>query len=77
MQLGSFRSNADAERGISVFQKKYAGILDGLTPYVKQVQLSRGTYYRVIFVGLESKEASVNLCQAFKQKGQGCLNVKL
>ena len=77
VQLGSFRSDADAQNGIKIIQKKYGTMLDGLKPYVQRADLSKGTFYRVMFVGLENKTAASNLCAAFKQRGQGCLHVNL
>jgi len=77
VQLGSFRSEADAQKGINIIQGKYKGMLDGLTPYIQRADLEKGTFYRVMFVGLEDKIAASNLCAAFKQRGQGCLHVKL
>lgn len=77
VQLGSFRSEADAQNGIKIIQKKYGTMLDGLKPYVQRADLSKGTFYRVMFVGLENKTAASNLCAAFKQRGQGCLHVNL
>lgn len=77
VQLGSFRSEDDAQKGISIIQGKYKGMLDGLKPYVQRADLAKGTFYRVLFVGLENKTAASNLCAAFKQRGQGCLHVKL
>ena len=77
VQLGSFRSESDAKKGIDIMKSKYAGMLDGLTPYVQRADLSKGTFFRVMFVGLENKTAASNLCTAFKQRGQGCLHVNL
>ena len=77
VQLGSFRSRSDAEKAIDIFRKKFSTMLEGLSPAIREVQLSQGTFYRVSFVGLESNEAARNLCSAFKQRNQGCLNVNL
>ena len=77
VQLGSFRSEADAQKGIEIIRKKYGTMLDGLKPYVQRADLTKGTFYRVMFVGLENKTAASNLCAAFKQRGQGCLHVNL
>lgn len=77
VQLGSFRSMEDAQKGIGIIQNKYKGMLDGLKPHVQRADLAKGTFYRVMFVGLENKTAASNLCAAFKQRGQGCLHVKL
>ena len=77
VQLGSFRSRADAEKAIDIFRKKFSTMLEGLEATIREAQLSQGTFYRVSFVGLESNEAARNLCSAFKQRNQGCLNVNL
>lgn len=77
VQLGSFRSEEDAQKGINIIQGKYKGMLDGLKPFIQRADLTKGTFYRVMFVGLENKTAASNLCAAFKQRGQGCLHVKL
>ncbi len=77
VQLGSFRSATDAEKGVEILRSKYKDILEGLTPVVRRAELKKGTFYRVVFIGLENKEAARNLCLAFKQRSQGCLNVKL
>lgn len=77
VQLGSFRSRGDAKKAIDIFNKKFETMLDGLTPVIREAQLSQGTFHRVTFVGLESGEAARNLCSAFKQRNQGCLHVNL
>lgn len=77
VQLGSFRSRDDARKAVGIFDKKFGTMLDGLTPVIREAQLSQGTFYRVSFVGLESSEAARNLCSAFKQRNQGCLHVNL
>ena len=75
VQLGSFRSRDDAKKAVNIFNKKFGTMLEGLTPVIREAQLSQGTFYRVSFVGLENGESARNLCSAFKQRNQGCLHV--
>ena len=77
VQLGSYRSHEDATEGSKVLKAKHGSLLQSLEPTIKRVELSKGTFYRVIFGGLANKDAANTLCQKFKAKDQGCLSVKL
>ena len=77
VQLGSFRSQADAEKAVDTFTEKFSEQLSNLNPTVKKVELSKGTFYRVIFSGLASSKESSEVCAQLQEKNQGCINAKL
>lgn len=78
VQLGSFRKDSDAERAVSVYNKKVGNILVGLTPHVKKVDLGeKGTVYRVYFTGLTDGEHAKQICSQLKAQKQACLRAKI
>lgn len=78
VQLGSFRRMADAERAVTVYNKKVGNILVGLTPYVKRVDLgAKGIVYRVYFTGLKDGEHAKQICSQLKAQKQACLRAKI
>lgn len=76
LQIGSYKSQAEADSAWSIFKAKHAELLAGKTSTVRQVDLgSRGTWYRLLVVtGDESGAAS--LCDKLKADGDACLPVK-
>tara|TARA_Y100001960_G_scaffold206587_1_gene215654 strand:- start:1875 stop:2657 length:783 start_codon:yes stop_codon:yes gene_type:complete len=78
VQLGSFRRTADAERAVTVYNKKVGNILGGLTPFVKKVDLgAKGTVYRVYFTGLKDGAHAKQICAQLKAQKQACLRAKI
>lgn len=76
VQLGSFKSAADAQKAGADFAKKF-GELGGLSLNVQKADLgSKGVYHRVRFMGLANREAAVALCGKLKAKGQSCLQTE-
>lgn len=76
VQVGSYRSQAAAENGAKIIIKKNSSLLSGMAMTVHKVDLSKGTFYRVIFGGI-SKDAASTLCKQLEAHGQACLRVTM
>ena len=77
VQLASYRSTDAAQNGANVFKKKFHSLLTPLQPDVQRVEIAnKGTYYRLRFMGLETSNAALALCNSLKQQSQSCLVVK-
>lgn len=75
VQLASFRSQAEAEKGAEKFRKKFPELMP-LTLRVQQATVKGKTYHRAQFLGLLDKKGSDTLCATLKKGGQGCMSVK-
>ncbi len=77
VQLGSFRSQADADRAARTYNEKYPDLLSSLSLDIQQADLgAKGIVYRVRFFGVADKSAASDLCRTFTGRNQGCLNVR-
>jgi tetratricopeptide (TPR) repeat protein len=71
VQLGAWRSEAEARDGWAVARDNAGGLLDGLTPVVVRAEVAgRGVFYR-----LRVKPAGpvAQFCAALAQKAQACI----
>ena len=73
VQLGSWRSEAEARVGWGRAVSRAGGALDGLTPRIVAADLpGRGRYYR-----LRTATANpVSLCETLQAVGQDCLRAR-
>lgn len=77
VQLGAFRSEAEAMREWKKMQAKYKTSLSMLSMMVQKVEIpNKGTMYRVQAGPLASKEAARTLCKKLVAAGQGCFIAK-
>lgn len=73
IQLGAYRSQAEASEAWNVAQKHSGELLAGLTPSIAVVYLPvRGRYYR-LRVDQPDTAAAARLCASLKAKGTGCI----
>ena len=73
LQLGAYRSAAEASDAWSRVQKSTGELLAGRTPSIVPVDLpAKGRYYRLRVVRLDAAEAA-RLCASLKAKGTGCI----
>jgi cell division septation protein DedD len=73
VQLGAFKSNADAaKRRWAHLDKEYPKLLAGLSPTVAPRKTASGTLYRLQVVGLTEKHAR-GICKSLKAKSQACV----
>lgn len=75
VQLASFRSEAEAEKGAKKMMAKHS-ILQNMEKRIQKADVKGSTYYRVQFFTSGGKAAAREVCKALKTAGQGCFNVK-
>lgn len=76
VQLGSYRSEADAEISWKNVKKKFSSLLDGLGNYVEKADLgAKGIYYRLQISGIKNETEARKICQALTEKKQECFFV--
>ena len=72
IQLGAFKSGADAENARwTQLEKKYPKLLTGLTPKVAPKKSASGTLYRLQVANLSEKHAA-SICKTLKEHSQAC-----
>lgn len=77
VQLGSYRSAADAERAWKRLSTREKPILGAVGPFVARADLGdRGVFYRLQAGPFESVEAARAACARLKQRKLGCLVVR-
>lgn len=77
VQLGSYRSAADAERAWQRLSTREKPILGAVDPLVARADLGdRGVFYRLQAGPFESVEAARAACARLKQRKLGCLVVR-
>jgi hypothetical protein len=76
LQIGSYKSEAEANSAWSTYKSKHAALLSGISPDVKQVDLgAKGTWYRLRIVAGD-KSAAMSLCEKLKAEGAVCIPTK-
>tara|TARA_R110000868_G_scaffold57591_8_gene177885 strand:- start:4974 stop:5846 length:873 start_codon:yes stop_codon:yes gene_type:complete len=74
VQIGSFRSQGDAEAAWVTFQTRFSSIAPGVGPDVVAAEIpDRGTYHRLRIAGFNSRDDAVSYCARLQQGGQDCL----
>lgn len=77
LQLGAFRSNADAEAAWSKVLKSQSDILKGYGHTVEKADVKdKGIFYRLQVVSFPDKDKADALCAKLKARKQGCYAVK-
>ena len=76
LQIGSYKSEADANSAWTAYKAKHASLLGGVSPDVKQVDLGeKGTWYRLRIVAGD-KGTAASLCEKLKAEGAVCIPTK-
>jgi hypothetical protein len=76
LQIGAYKSQADANAAWAAYKAKHASLVSGLSPDIKQVDLgAKGTWYRLRIVAGGKGEAS-SLCDKLKADGGACIPSK-
>ncbi|WP_306250360.1 SPOR domain-containing protein [Parvularcula sp. IMCC14364] len=74
VQVGAFRSNAEAQGYFSTMQSRFGALLNGISADVQYADLgSRGVYHRLRVGPFSSKSDADSYCARLKQVGQDCL----
>ncbi len=73
LQIGAYKSQADAETAWKSYKAKHAALLSGYNSDVQQADLGeKGTWYRLRVAGFPSKDVAAALCDRLKADGGGC-----
>jgi cell division protein FtsN len=70
IQLGAYKSQAEADSNWARISRKYVSALDGKSHIVVKADLPNGTYYRLRASGYASPEAAKQACSALSAQGQ-------
>ena len=74
LQIGSYKSQADADTAWKTYKAKHAALLSGYSNDVQQADLGeKGTWYRLRVGGLSNKEVASALCDRLKADGGACI----
>ena len=73
LQIGAYKSQADADAAWKIYRDKHAALLAGYGPDIQQADLGdKGTWYRLRIAGLASKDLASALCDRLKADGGNC-----
>jgi septal ring-binding cell division protein DamX len=74
LQIGSYKSQADAAAAWKSYKGKHAALLSGYSENVQQADLGeKGTWYRLRIGGFADKEVAAALCDRLKADGGACI----
>lgn len=77
LQIGAYKSQADANAAWAAYKAKHAALLAGYSPDVKQADLgAKGTWYRLRVAGFSDREVATALCARLKGDGGACILAK-
>jgi len=77
LQIGSFKSQADADTAWKSFQGKHASLVGSYGPNVVKVDLGeKGTWYRLRMGPFSSKDGAVAACAKLSADGASCIPAK-
>jgi len=77
LQIGAYKSQADANAAWSAYKARHAALLSGYAPDVKQADLGeKGTWYRLRVAGFSDREVAGALCERLKADGGACILAK-
>jgi cell division protein FtsN len=73
LQIGAYKSQADADAAWKAYKSKHAALLSGYAPDVQQAQLGeKGTWYRLRIAGFSDKDGASATCDRLKADGGNC-----
>jgi pyruvate/2-oxoglutarate dehydrogenase complex dihydrolipoamide acyltransferase (E2) component len=74
LQIGAYKSQADADAAWKVYKTKHAALLSAYSGEVQQADLGeRGTWYRLRISGFADKDMATSLCDRLKADGGACI----
>ncbi|MGJ4855647.1 SPOR domain-containing protein [Labrys sp. La1] len=74
VQVSSQRTPADAQNAFQSLQRRFGGVLNGMKPSIRKVDLpDRGTYYRVRVGGWSTPAEATAFCGKLKAAGGDCV----
>ncbi|MDB5733867.1 MAG: hypothetical protein JWN16_504 [Alphaproteobacteria bacterium] len=73
LQIGAYKSQADADAAWKAYKSKHAALLSGYAPDVQQAELGeKGTWYRLRIAGFSDKDGASATCDRLKADGGNC-----
>ncbi len=73
VQIGSFRSEAEAENAWVNFISRYSDIASGVSPDIQSAEIEgRGTYHRLRIAAFATRADASAYCSALQGQGQDC-----
>ena len=76
VQLASFKSSSDAEKGWNNLLRKYSPLLKNYKHYVVSKDITgKGLFYRLQVGPFKDKKSAIKACEEFKNNGMSCLTV--
>ena len=73
LQIGAYKSQADANTAWTIYKSKHSALLAGYAPDVQQADLGeKGTWYRLRIAGFPSRDVASGLCDRLKADGGTC-----
>ncbi|MBN9532068.1 MAG: SPOR domain-containing protein [Alphaproteobacteria bacterium] len=77
LQIGSFKSESEAQAGWAAYRSRHAGLVGGLSPSIVSVDLgAKGTWYRVRVGAFGDRDAANAFCARLKADGGSCFPAK-
>jgi hypothetical protein len=74
LQIGSYKSQADAEAAWKSYKTRHAALLSGYSDNIQQADLGeKGTWYRLRIGGFSDREVANALCDRLKADGGACI----
>jgi len=74
LQIGAFKSQAEAETAWKTYRAKHAALLSGYSENIQQADLGeKGTWYRLRVGGFADREVASALCDRLKADGGACI----
>lgn len=73
LQIGAYKSEADALAAWKIYQSKHAVLLNGFGPDVQKADLGdKGIWYRLRIASFADKDAASALCERLKAQNASC-----
>ncbi|HWA68891.1 MAG TPA: SPOR domain-containing protein [Rhizomicrobium sp.] len=77
LQIGAYKSQADADSAWVTYKAKHAALLSGYAPDVQQADLGeKGTWYRLRVAGFGDRDVASGVCDRLKADGGACILTK-
>jgi cell division protein FtsN len=77
LQIGAYKSQAEADAAWKTYQSRHAGTLSGYSPDVKMVDLGeKGTWFRLRVASFADKTSAQAVCAKLTAEGGACFPAK-
>lgn len=77
LQIGAYKSEAEATSAWKAYKAKHAAVLGGASPDIQKAELGdKGTWYRLRTGPFASKDAAASQCDKLKADGGSCFSAK-